>query len=89
MKRLGARFKCDRPVSLGMNIDSLTKILKMTGRAFRTNNMVTKSETQGGRKKGSNGVYFICFQYSAIFDALYALFDVASEILTLRSSKSI
>ena len=24
------RFKCDRPVSLGMNIDSLTKILKMT-----------------------------------------------------------
>jgi proliferating cell nuclear antigen len=26
-----AEFKCDRPVSLGMNIDSLTKILKMTG----------------------------------------------------------
>ena len=25
------RFKCERPVSLGMNIDSLTKILKMTG----------------------------------------------------------
>ena len=26
-----SEFKCDRPVSLGMNIDSLTKILKMTG----------------------------------------------------------
>lgn len=26
-----ARFKCERAVSLGMNIDSLTKILKMTG----------------------------------------------------------
>merc|ERR1711963_258251 len=26
-----AEFKCDRPVSLGMNIDSLVKILKMTG----------------------------------------------------------
>ena len=26
-----AEFKCDRPVSLGMNVDSLTKILKMTG----------------------------------------------------------
>eukprot|EP00441_Pelagodinium_beii_P044730 CAMPEP_0197620246 /NCGR_PEP_ID=MMETSP1338-20131121/1111_1 /TAXON_ID=43686 ORGANISM="Pelagodinium beii, Strain RCC1491" /NCGR_SAMPLE_ID=MMETSP1338 /ASSEMBLY_ACC=CAM_ASM_000754 /LENGTH=169 /DNA_ID=CAMNT_0043189379 /DNA_START=52 /DNA_END=558 /DNA_ORIENTATION=+ len=26
-----AEFKCDRPASLGMNIDSLTKILKMTG----------------------------------------------------------
>lgn len=26
-----AEFKCDRPVSLGMNIDSLSKILKMTG----------------------------------------------------------
>ena len=26
-----SEFKCDRAVSLGMNIDSLTKILKMTG----------------------------------------------------------
>jgi len=26
-----AEFKCDRPVSLGMNIDSLVKILRMTG----------------------------------------------------------
>jgi len=26
-----AEFRCDRPVSLGMNIDSLVKILKMTG----------------------------------------------------------
>jgi len=26
-----SEFKCDRPVSLGMNIDSLSKILKMTG----------------------------------------------------------
>lgn len=26
-----SEFKCERPVSLGMNIDSLTKILKMTG----------------------------------------------------------
>ncbi|CAE7821991.1 PCNA [Symbiodinium sp. CCMP2592] len=26
-----AEFKCERPVSLGMNVDSLTKILKMTG----------------------------------------------------------
>ena len=26
-----AEFKCDRPVSLGMNVDSLIKIMKMTG----------------------------------------------------------
>merc|ERR1712203_1220941 len=28
---MGAEFKCDRPTSLGMNVDSLAKILKMSG----------------------------------------------------------
>merc|ERR1711912_141038 len=28
---MGAEFKCDRPTSLGMNVDSLSKIFKMCG----------------------------------------------------------
>lgn len=47
-----ARFKCDRPVSLGMNIDSLSKILKMTG---ANDSLKIRHQTDSFRKNKKRG----------------------------------
>merc|ERR1712151_1447633 len=46
-----SEFKCERPMSLGMNVDSLSKILKMCGAA---DSMRIKWQT------GGYSVYFQC-----------------------------
>merc|ERR1712051_214868 len=68
-----ADFKCDRPTSLGMNVDSLAKILKMCG------------PTDSLKVRWQSGADTVAFQCESGSDDRIADFDLKS--MQVKASK--
>merc|ERR1711975_200982 len=59
-----SEFKCDRPVSLGMNVEALTKVLKMCG------------EKDSLKVRAENGADHVSFQTESGAEDKIAEFDL-------------